>query len=289
MYPRYVPGCKALILFTFITSFVIMPVRKKTWDGGAGTSNWADANNWNPNGVPAAGTTVTIGNGFNVILNTDATISSLTIGGGTSGSLTIGNNNTNRDLTVAGTVTINNGATFTTAGNGGNTIDIGGNLVNNGTFDMNAGGADADVLFNGTVRQTLSGTGATTDFNLVTINNTGAVNNNIVEVLSSNFNAAAGFLTLTKGILKMSGSYTFSNTFFNTASPTINSDEGIWLNNSNVTVTGQNGDTELSGLIRITAGTYNVGVSADWWLHYNTGAVLTMEGGALEYFRRFFR
>ena len=26
----------------------------KTWDGGAGTTNWGDANNWNPNGVPAS-------------------------------------------------------------------------------------------------------------------------------------------------------------------------------------------------------------------------------------------
>ena len=26
----------------------------KTWDGGAGTSNWADGNNWNANGVPTS-------------------------------------------------------------------------------------------------------------------------------------------------------------------------------------------------------------------------------------------
>jgi uncharacterized repeat protein (TIGR01451 family) len=26
----------------------------KTWDGGAGTDNWGDANNWNPNGVPTS-------------------------------------------------------------------------------------------------------------------------------------------------------------------------------------------------------------------------------------------
>lgn len=79
----------------------------------------------------------------------------------------------------------------------------------------------------------------------------------------------------------MSGTYTFSNTFFSTANPTINSDEGIWLNNPNVTVIGQNGDTQLSGSLRITAGTYNIGVTADWWLQYNSGAVILIEGGAL--------
>ncbi|WP_367388018.1 hypothetical protein [Lewinella sp. LCG006] len=30
------------------------------WDGGAGTTNWEDGDNWNPNGVPAAGAVVTI-------------------------------------------------------------------------------------------------------------------------------------------------------------------------------------------------------------------------------------
>ncbi|MBK8299726.1 MAG: hypothetical protein IPK90_04605 [Chitinophagaceae bacterium] len=146
---------------------------------------------------------------------------------------------------------------------------------------MNIGTADCDVTFNGAANQTISGAGATTDFNRITVSNTGAANNNIVEILPTNFTAAAGFLTLTRGIIKMSGSYTFTNTFFNTASPTINSDEGIWLNNANVTVTGQGGDTYLYGLIRISAGTYNIGNAADWWLWYQNGAILTIEGGAL--------
>ena len=32
-----------------------------TWDGGAGTSSWIDANNWNPNGVPGPADDVVIG------------------------------------------------------------------------------------------------------------------------------------------------------------------------------------------------------------------------------------
>jgi hypothetical protein len=38
----------------------------KTWDGGASTSNWNDANNWSPNGVPTANHDVTL-NGANTI------------------------------------------------------------------------------------------------------------------------------------------------------------------------------------------------------------------------------
>ena len=270
----------------------------------AASLNWNAASNWqrwngsawisNPSqGFPGqnAGTgTVTILNGHSVTLNNSPaqSIASLVIGGGTSGSLTLGNNNSDRILKIAGNVSISNGASLNSAGNGGNELIIGGNLINNGTFDMRIGSATADVTFNGTANQTVSGTGTTTDFNDITINNTGSSGNNIVELLPSNFSAAAGFLALTKGTIKMSGTYTFTNTFFSSANPVINSDEGIWLNNPNVTVTGQNGDTELSGLLRISAGTYNIGVSADWWLYYNSGAVLTIDGGALNITGAFF-
>ncbi len=263
----------------------------------ASSMNWSSASNWqrwngstwvsNPSqGYPGQNTgtgTVTILNGHSVTLNNSPAqnIGSLVVGGGTSGSLTIGNNSTNRNLDVTGNVTISANASLISAGNGGNDLSIGGNLINNGTFDLRIGSATTDVTFNGSSNQTVSGTGATTDFNDITINNTGAAANNIVEMMPSNLTAAAGFLTLTRGIIKMSGTYTFSNTFFSTANPTINSDEGIWLNNANVTVTAQNGDTELSGLLRISAGTYNIGISADWWLYYNSGATLTIEGGAL--------
>jgi len=256
------------------------------WNSTANWQRW-DGSTWvsNPSqGYPGqnAGTgTVTIRNGHTVTLNLDIVtnpIGNLIVGGGTSGQLTLGNGGANDDLTVSGNVTVNAGATIATADDG--LFTIGGNLINNNVFDMNIGTDDYNVIFNGTANQTISGTGGTTDFNVITINNTGAANDNIVEVMPSNFTAIAGFLTLTQGIIKMSGTYTFTNTFFSTAAPTINSDEGIWLNNPNVTVTAQNGDTDLSGLLRITDGTYNVGASADWWFLYDVGAIVTIEGGA---------
>lgn len=262
----------------------------------ASSMNWNATSNWqrwngstwvtNPSqGYPGqnSGTgIVTIQNGHNVILNISPAqnIGELIIGA-SSASLVLGNNNTDRNLSVTGNITINNGGSITTAGNGGNSIDIAGNLTNNGTLDLNIGSATADLVFNGSANQILNGSGTTTDVNTVNINNTGSSGNNIVEISSSAFTAASGFLVLTKGIIKMSGSYTLNNTFFSSANPTIAADEGIWLNNPNVTVAGQNGDTQLSGLIRITAGTYNVGVSADWWLQYNSGASIIVEGGAL--------
>src|SRR5690349_1742000 len=51
---------------------------QKTWDGGAGTANWGDANNWAPDGVPGAGDAVTIGNFASVVINVNAVCASLT-------------------------------------------------------------------------------------------------------------------------------------------------------------------------------------------------------------------
>ena len=241
-----------------------------------GSGNWSSSTSWSPSGAPANGDAVVIQSGHTITVNTNTNdLLSLTV----NGTLTIGNNNTDRIVTVTGNITVSSTGILNTAGNGGNELYIGGNLVNNGVFDMNISGAAADVTFDGAANQTISGTGATTDFDAMIIDNSGAANSNIVEVMPSNFTAASGFLTLTDGILKMSGSYTLSNTFFNSANPSINSDEGLWLNNSNVTVTAQNGSLTLSGLFRVSGGTFNIGNASDNSLIYTNGAVITIDGG----------
>ena len=55
---------------------------EKTWDGGAGTANWHDANNWSPDGIPGETDTVTIGAAFPEVVYTstagDRTVRTLT-------------------------------------------------------------------------------------------------------------------------------------------------------------------------------------------------------------------
>jgi hypothetical protein len=261
------------IFFFFLNNQVYAVTKTST-----GSGNWSSSSTWSPSGVPANGDDVIIATGNTVTINvTTNNVASITI----TGTLTIGNNGTNRTVTVTGNVTVNAGGVFNTAGNNGNSILIGGSLINNGTFDMNPGGASASVTFNGSSNQTVSGTGGTNNFQNITINNSGAANNNITEILSSKFTAVAGFLTLSNGIIKLSGSYSLTNTIFSGANTTISAGEGIWLNNSNVTVTGQNGNITLAGLLRITAGTFNIGTSYDNSLIYNNNAVFTMDGGSL--------
>ncbi|HOK51758.1 MAG TPA: hypothetical protein PLF75_07685, partial [Bacteroidales bacterium] len=79
---------------------------QKTWDGGAGTNNWGDANNWNPDGVPTAAQSVNINQAATINVNVPAVCASLTINAGlNSVSINILGNNS---LTVGGSITYNN-------------------------------------------------------------------------------------------------------------------------------------------------------------------------------------
>ncbi|GJQ20529.1 MAG: hypothetical protein HBSIN02_08840 [Bacteroidia bacterium] len=56
------------------SSFVL-----KTWDGGAGTANWSDANNWNPNGVPTSSNNVNLTGAATIDVDVDANVNSITL------------------------------------------------------------------------------------------------------------------------------------------------------------------------------------------------------------------
>ena len=273
---------------SFVIAFVIANLffittaagQTNTWTG-ATDNDWNVATNWSLGLVPIAAHDVVIpATLVPNIQSANATCNTLNI----SGTLTM-LGNTDRSLTVSGNVTVNIGGTLTGTGNGGHTLLIGGNVTNNGTFTDNATAIDR-VTFNGAANQTVSGAGTTMNFNLITVNNTGAANNNIVEVSSTNFAVPTNFLTLTAGIFKVSGSFTLSNTFFTPASYTIAAGAGLWLNNANATVIAQNGAVTLNGSLRVSAGTYNVGTTNNS-LIWGNNSVFTMDGGAVNVAARF--
>ena len=252
----------------------------------AGTGVWSAPATWSPAGVPAAGDDVIIAAGHVVSVDiSSASLASLII----DGTLTLGNNTTVRVLTVTGNVTVSaTGIVNIENSNVTHSFLVGGNLLNNGSVDLTLDGNSlCNLTFNGAVNQSLSGTGATNDYNSLIINNTGAATNNIVEVSSTTFTVPPAFLTLTQGIFKVSGNFALSNTFFTPAGYTIPAIAGLWLNNSNATVTAQNGSPTLNGSLRISAGTYNVGTGAGNSLTYATGSTFTMEGGVLNIAARF--
>jgi hypothetical protein len=109
-----------LIAGTFLASPATVEAATKT---STGTGGWNTAGTWSPGGVPANGDDGIIAATHVVTVDTNTnSLASLTV----SGTLTVGNNNTDRTVTVTGLVQVNSGGTLNTAGNGGNDLIIGG-------------------------------------------------------------------------------------------------------------------------------------------------------------------
>src|SRR5204863_5574460 len=80
----------------------------------------------------------------------------------------------------------------------------------------------------------------------------------------------------------------FSNPIFAVATYAIPGTGGFWLNNANCTVVGQNGNSTMNGLLRLTAGTFNEGTASG---NAMTGSAATVniivEGATLNIASRF--
>ncbi len=227
-----------------LTCEAIVDGRLGTWTAGTGTIEFTATN--------------TIPNDNNIIFN------NLLMSGGTT---TI-----SRNTDVLGELTINSGAALDGETH---TLTVSGDWTNNGTFTGNTG----TVIFNKNGNQAIAGTGLN-NFNLVKVD-LGTSINNILEVTSTHFNAPDAFLTIVNGTFKMSGAFTFSNSFFVGPIYNIQPTSGFWLNNPNVTVTAQAGAVSVRGLLRLTQGTYNIGTGVDNSLVYVTGSSIIIEGGEM--------
>jgi uncharacterized repeat protein (TIGR01451 family) len=259
----------------------------------AAGGNWSDPATWVGGNVPTAGDNATIVNGATVTIDTAAVALTVTVGtGGSPSALLQWDSAAARTLTVGTNVTISANGRFATQGTGTVTthvVSLGGNLVNNGELDFstNADTAGAGITFTSASAATFGGTGATTDVRTLTVAK-GAIANT-VELNPANFTVrgvatdVAGFLTLTSGTFKVSGSFALTNRFFATATYSIPALGGFWLNNPNVVVSGQAGGTTTSnnGLFRISTGTFNIGVTGADGMGGGAGATFTVEGGTI--------
>lgn len=244
------------------------------------TGNWSAAATWTPNGVPTAGDNVTIANGHLVsINNVNAACNNLIVGQGTSATLQF-NGTAARLLNVSNDITVNAGASFlvNTTSNVTHSITVEGNVTNTGTLNFATDANSlANVIFSKDGNQTISGSGATTNFNRINLN-LGTSIDNVLEIKSSNFSAASNFLDLLSGTLKVSTVNASTLTPF-TAATTMSANTGIWLNSANATMS-VNATLTLYGELTVSNGTLNIGNAANEDL-VSTGGSIFISGGVL--------
>jgi Peptidase family C25/Fibronectin type III domain len=260
---------------------------------------WSSTATWVGGVLPGAGDNVTIVNGATVTIDTAAVALSVTVGQGTSGILQY-ETTTARTLTVGQSVTVATNGVLQSAATGTVTthvLSVGGDLTNNGTIDFstNANTAAAGIIFTGATDAAFTlGASSTTDLKQtagVTLNK--GTNNTPVltftpggtfTVLGAN---AVGFLTITTGTFKLSGANAFSNPVFNAAAYSIPAAGGFWMNNANATVVGLNGSPTVTGMFRMSQGTFNIGIATGNSMGFASGSNINVEGGTINATGRF--
>src|SRR5207253_11392625 len=198
---------------------------------------------------------------------------------------------TARSCTLGGNTTVNLGGTFQSVGAAvTHTLSIGGNLTNDGTINFSQTAVVA-VTFTGAASNTWTGNGT---YNLTAAGGVGGVNINKgsssasvltftpgLGLFTVDGSTSTGFLAITNGTLEIAGSNTFSNNVFSTAAYTIPATGGFRLNDANATVLGQFGSPTNNGLLRLSAGTFNIGTTGAHVMGAGTGASFTVEGGTM--------
>ncbi|MBL0745847.1 T9SS type A sorting domain-containing protein [Chryseolinea lacunae] len=143
------------------TALLVLVNNLKTWDGGALTTNWSDANNWNPNGEPTALDDIALTGPHTINVDGAGLVNHLTLNhAGLVLTLNAGN-----PLTISGNLVLTSGSLV---GSNGSDLLLSGDWINNGgTFTANGN----TVVFSGTGVQNMGGS-AVTDFHNITITNT---------------------------------------------------------------------------------------------------------------------
>jgi G8 domain len=264
-----------------------------------GNGLWSNPANWTTGIVPSGSDDVTIIAGTTVTIDMAAQAYNLTI----NGSLVF-ETTTARTLTANANLTISNTGSLQSAASGTVTthiVNAFGNITNNGILDLstNANTAGAELRFSGFNNASLSGTGTTNDLFLLTANKTfigaATLTSPTVEVMPSTLTikgvstSAGGFVNTTTwtGIIKFSGTYTFSTIMFATSGYVIPTTGGIWLNNANLNILGQANSPANNGVLRLTNGTLNVGTASGNSMGGGAGAIFQIEGGTMNCTGRF--
>ena len=255
--------------------------------------SWSMPATWAGGIVPGPTDNVTIADGALVTIDTAAVALNVFVGSGGAAAELVFDAGVARSLTVGADVRIQANGRLASAAAGTVTthaLVVGGSVVNEGQLDFstNADTAGAIVTFGaGAMDVNFAGNGAVTDVRAITIAK--GVQQTVVTLNPVNFtvrgaavdSATAAFLTLTSGTFRIGGTFAMTNRLFSVAAYSIPAAAGLWLDNPNFTVAALNGSPTTTGLLRVSAGTYNVGTGAGNSMGAGAGARFMIEGGAL--------
>ncbi|MCK9410887.1 MAG: hypothetical protein M0Q53_01210 [Prolixibacteraceae bacterium] len=160
--------------------------------------------------TPGANTTTFNGSGAQTLTNTGTITSGLnnfTLSNASNTSIT-------NDLTIRGTLTINSGCILHDQGF---TISAAGNIVNSGTHSSQANGS---ILLNGTLAQTIGGSGTGLFGNLGINKSSGATTFQANQTVNGNLRLANGILDITSFNLKFSATSAIYDAMTGTSAPT---------------------------------------------------------------------
>ncbi len=202
-------------------------------------------------------------------------------------------NNGPQTLTVDGDLSVSANSSLdvdAAAGPQSHTLDVSGDIVNNNIIDLNSGtGNVCNTIFSGTENAVVTGASLSTEFNFITMNKAAISDTVRMEPLALSV-PAGGFLTLDGGLLHLAGSYALATEFFVNPSFNIAANAGLWIDNPNVSVSGQNGSGTLAGILKVSDGVFTVGTGANENnLLYDDGAELILEDGEININARFSR
>ncbi len=216
---------------------------------------------------------------------------------GNGGVLTV---NANGGITNSGTIDVN------TASNVTHFLNVGGNLTNNGTVQFAPDGTSfVNVTFNGSGTQTIGGAGATTNFNCLTVNPSGASIANIVDVTANPFTFDSLNVSTTEGLNLVDGTFRVSSAI--TVAPLDNgqacngvfagasvgyaipANARIWVAGGTVNYTTPNENLTINsgGELRASGGTFNVGSANNVRVRPDNGSSEVIEGGTVNVAGRF--
>ncbi len=272
----------------------------KTWDGGAGTTNWGDANNWNPDGVPTSSNDISLTGANTIEINVAAVCNSITLN---NANLVLTVKST-RSLTASGNLTLTAGTlktreSFPTVSGTTN--------VSSGTVDYCAPSGSQTVAVKSYNNLTISGGGTKTLAGTISPAGNLTISEGVFDLNTYTCNRASsgGTLTVSDGAtLKIGGTGTVPSNYSTHSigsTSTIEYDgttQSIVVLNSaqdygNITISGSGTKTlaataGVRGDLSISAGTLSLGsytlnrTSAGGTLTVSSGATLNIGGtGAL--------